>query len=438
DFYPWKTATSFRPVDSTTAWNATIDELCASFPGHQLRDIQPVLKSGHGVLERVRHSLQGHSACLENLLIFSDAEDFVDGHGLIDVLSDVPKDLLDSTDQFGPYKELTAQLADGKASALTMTATEGWKTDKFKFLPAISRAWMMAPDKRWYVFYEGDTYVVWDTVFRLLSMFDADQPHYFGSPSPGRDGTWFGNGGPGFILSRGAMKRLVKDDYRKSTGEWQGSAAMRKYWGELLGDCCGDSVLGWALHGSGVDLEGLWPMFNPHPLHGIPFADRYWCQPVLSLHKTFDEDVPKLWRWEWEHRKTFQPLLYHDLAMDYFNFTSLQTKQDWDNGEWDSFEPNADDPYEPQKTADTCASACQKATDCFQWTYHKKKCIFVRSIRYGRQKDPAAVAGDDATRWTDEDRRFIAGWDTRKIKSWMEERPCHQVEWVRPSTSRIF
>ncbi|KAF4548676.1 Hypothetical protein D9617_26g078890 [Elsinoe fawcettii] len=438
EFYEWATTTPYRPINETTAWNASIDELCRSFPQFQLHDVQPVLKSGHGVLERVRHSLRGHSACLDGLLIFSDAPDVIGGHPLIDVLGDIPESLMDSTDQTIPYRDLLAQLADDKPSALTMSATEGWKTDKFKFLPTISRAWMMAPEKRWYVFYEGDTYVVWDTVFRLLSMFDADKPHYFGSPSPGREGIWFANGGPGFILSREAVRRIVKDDYHKETGEWLGSAMVRKYWNDVAGDCCGDSVLGWVLHEAGVHLKGLWPLFNPHPLHGIPFSDLYWCQPVLSLHKTFDDDVPKLWRWEWANRRTFKPILYRDIAQDYFNFTSLETKKDWDNGEWDSFEPNADDPYEPHKTADTCASECDKAVDCLQWTYHKKKCIFVRTIRYGRQKDPTSVAGDDATHWTDEDRRFIAGWSTEKIQKWMDERPCHQVEWVRPSTSRIF
>lgn len=86
-----------------------------------------------------------------------------------------------------------------------MTGVEGWKTDKSKFLPSISRAWRMAPENRWFVFYEGDTHVVWDTAFRMMANFDADVPHYFGSPSPSRNGTWFANGGPGYIISRGAI-----------------------------------------------------------------------------------------------------------------------------------------------------------------------------------------------------------------------------------------
>lgn len=159
----------------------------------------------------------------------------------------------------------------------------------------------MSPEKQWYVFFEGDTYIVWDNVFRLLENFDADQPHYFGSPSPGRDGIWFANGGPGFILSRAAVRKLVRDDYTKD-GSYLGSRVSVKQWNETLVNCCGDSILGWALWEESLKLDGLWPMFNPHPPHGVPFSDLYWCQPVLTMHKPHEEDMHDLWRWEWQHR----------------------------------------------------------------------------------------------------------------------------------------
>jgi hypothetical protein len=31
-------------------------------------------------------------------------------------------------------------------------------------------------------------------------------------------------------------------------------------------DCCGDSVLGFVLYEKGIELSGMWPMFNAHPL----------------------------------------------------------------------------------------------------------------------------------------------------------------------------
>lgn len=144
-----------------------------------------------------------------------------------------------------------------------ITGKQGWELDKFKFLLSISRAWRMRPERRWYVFYEGDTFVVWDNVFRMLSNFDPDVPQYFGSPSPGREDngerTWFANGGPGYIISRAAMRSLVENDYDKSTGEYLGSKLTEQHWGDVLTDCCGDSVLGWSLWQAGVPLKGIWP-----------------------------------------------------------------------------------------------------------------------------------------------------------------------------------
>lgn len=71
----------------------------------------------------------------------------------------------------------------------------------------------MRPEKRWYVFYEDDTYIVWDNMFRLLANFDPDMPWYFGSPSPGARGLWIANGGPGHVLSWEAIRRVVEDDF---------------------------------------------------------------------------------------------------------------------------------------------------------------------------------------------------------------------------------
>lgn len=76
-----------------------------------------------------------------------------------------------------------------------------------------------------------------------------------------------------------------------------------QHWDTLLHDCCGDSVTGWALHNEGVDLSGLWPMFNPHPPHGLPFSDLYWCQPMIGMHKPKEDDVQGLFRWEHGHRQ---------------------------------------------------------------------------------------------------------------------------------------
>ena len=302
EFFDWTTISGFRfPFSQNEVVPTTIQEQCKWFPHDKLLEIQPVLKSGHGALKRVRSQLQGPAACLTNLLIFSDLDEEFQGHNVTDTIKDIPQRLIESDNQTLPYRHLKDIAANGTITGTELSRLQGWETDKFKFLPDVSRAWQMSPEKPWYVFFEGDTYIVWDNVFRLLHKFDPNTPHYFGSPSPGKNGTWFANGGPGFILSRAAMRKLIKDDYNKE-GEYLGSQLSVKHWHETLVNCCGDSILGWALWEEEVKLEGLWPMFNPHPPHGVPFADRYWCQPILSMHKPNEDDMNSLWQWEWQNR----------------------------------------------------------------------------------------------------------------------------------------
>lgn len=291
------TTSAFHPVSLPS--NITAADLCASFPSHLItsRSIQPVLKMGHGENpSQIAAQLSTVSSCFapEDLLIFSDLDqDLVVGHHAIDILAYLPPAYHDGNPDLDSYRALRALLEDGGEIEKDQdpTAKTGWKTDKYKFLLLIERAWTLKPGREWYVFYETDTYLVWDNVFRLLSLLDPAKPVYLGSPSPGREGTFFANGGPGFVLSRAAMESLL------SWGEE--SLAMRGM--EMVkGDCCGDSVLGWMLFEAGVGVSGLFPMFSPWAGEGTPYTQRAWCQPVVSLHKTGAAGVEGLWRWEGE------------------------------------------------------------------------------------------------------------------------------------------
>lgn len=323
EFFEWDTRTSFKPVEASDARAASVAELCNSFPTHLLKDIQPVLKTGHAVVQdRLPAQLQSVSACLDSLLIFSDLDEKFQGHEIIDTIADLPSDKEQrerAQEQLSSYFTLQEFAANNSLSGLNMTDLKGWKTDKFKFLPAISRAWKMRPERRWYVFYEDDTYVFWDNMFRLLEHFDADVPLYFGSPSPGcypepedhpEIQVWFGNGGPGFVLSREAMRRLVKHDWDPRTGEYLGARLQELHWEKTLKDCCGDSLLGCVLWMNDVTLSGLWPMFNVHPPRSMPFSKNIWCQPALTMHKPTAEDLTTMWRWEWEHRQVDVSLFF--------------------------------------------------------------------------------------------------------------------------------
>jgi len=321
EFYPFETASLFNPVSVPDAATAKPASLCASFPSYLTAHfIQPVLKLGHGEpRDRVEAHLDSVSACFsaDELLVFGDLDEEVGGRGVIDVLADLPASYYREEDNpdFAGYVAMREMRDNGTLDkdAEGMGRINGWKLDKYKFLPGIERAWTMRPGRDWYFFYETDTYVVWDNLFRFLGTLDPSREHYIGSPSPGRvdetkgegEGvkTWFANGGPGYVLSRAAVEKLLARRVSETTGRYLDEPLSVRWLDLLRRDCCGDSVIGWMLWAVGVKLEGYWPLFNPHPMHGVPYSDLYWCQPVVTLHKTRVEDMVELWRWEQGRRR---------------------------------------------------------------------------------------------------------------------------------------
>ncbi|KAF7558852.1 hypothetical protein G7046_g5313 [Stylonectria norvegica] len=456
--YPFTTTSSFFPV-SINPKGKTTEELCASFPKHLLETIQPVLKMGHGEsLAKIGGQLDSVSACFGNddLLIVSDLEETIRDYHVIDILADLPAGYYSDEPDFQHYlwqKEMKANGTLDKDKEATARIS-GWNLDKYKFLPMVERAWKSKPNKDFYFFFETDTYVFWDNTFRFLQTFDPETPLYMGSPSPGRHDpkkndvkTWFANGGEGFVLSRGAIKALL---HRKvgSDGRYLDPPLTEKWLPSLKGECCGDSLMGWAMWNVSVPLSGYWPLFNPHPLHRIPYSDPYWCQPVMALHKSTPEDMVDVWRWEFGQRQLDRPTTYADL----WNFRhpgKPEVKENWDNGDWDSWVAPPDAAVD---SFDACKTYCQEHDDCMQFNWRgrdEQKCLLTRTIQSGKARQPEKMKEleekDDAgnviptppdrkPRWTD----FKAGWMPDRIDKWRESRDCSTVQWVGPSIERIF
>lgn len=444
-----RTTSAFHPVSLPA--NTTAAALCASFPSHLLtsRSVQPVLKMGHGENpSQIAAQLATVSSCFspEDLLVFSDLDQPLGrDHHAINILAYLPEAYHLENPDLDAYNALQALLQDGEEDvdrARDPTAKTGWKTDKYKFLLLIERAWALKPGRAWYVFYETDTYLVWDNVFRLLSLLDPTEPVYLGSPSPGREGTFFANGGPGFVLSRAAMERLLS---RQGGGE---SLVMRGM--EMVkGDCCGDSVLGWMLWEAGVRVSGLFPMFSPWAGEGTPYTERAWCQPVVSMHKTGAGDVERLWRWEFEGRREGvslfrglvgfgsgfadndggqRPLLFADL-FEFYQVAGQETREDWDNSIWDRLAQGRDVPGD---SVEACVEACEADETCLQYLWRgekAKQCVLMPYISHGRKRaDETATGGF----------RFLSGWMVERIEAWKRRNTCGEDAWVSPSTERIY
>ncbi|QPG94026.1 hypothetical protein C2857_004098 [Epichloe festucae Fl1] len=457
DNYQFTSTSRFSPTTVDDAATASNKELCASFPKYMLNVVQPVLKVGHSEnQERLAAHFNTTSSCFtkDELLVVSDLDEVVHGHRAVDILGDLPASYYDlhKNRDFQSYLLQKEMRKNGTLNEQTQGTIDGWILDKYKFLPMVERAWLERPGKAFYFFYEPDTYVFWDNAFRFLQSFDPDTPIYMGSPSPGKHDesrdvkTWFANGGPGIVLSRGAIKALL---HRRvdPNGHYVDPPLTEKWQDLVSGECCGDSVLGWALWNVTVQVQGYWPMFNPHPLHGIPFSDLYWCQPVLTLHKTSPQDMHSLWRWEFSQRTLHRPMVYADVwCLQHPGEPSVL--ENWDNGDWDRWDPPAEAPV---NTFETCEQYCRRQDRCVQWTWRggdEKKCILMSSIRYGTARTPAFMDDGDKRetipqealgkktnrKWVD----YKSGWVETRIKEWRDQRKCQQVHWVGPSVSRIF
>ncbi|CEJ94762.1 hypothetical protein VHEMI10275 [[Torrubiella] hemipterigena] len=442
DFTPATQTSKFNPV-VLNGGQKTTKELCDTFPRHIARRIQPVLRIGHADVggATLKGQFESSSACFTSseLLVFSDWEDEVYGHKSIDVLARVSSWYYNSK-RFRHWKIYDAmKAADAKgqlAKAMKEKRFDGWKIDKFKFLPSIEQAWKLKPNKDFYVFYETDTYVFWDNMYRYLETLDPDSKIYMGSPSPGRrdphrkgQKIWFANGGPGYILSRGAMKALLGG--RTSMVR---NPISSKY-SQLLNDdeCCGDSVLGWVLWEAGVQLQGIWPMFTPYSANEIPYIEKVWCYPILTLHKTIPEDMGDLFNWEFANRNESRPLLYSD-TWDFYKPGSVARKPNWFGGHRGHFDPKKGVKV---KSADECQAACISEERCLQWTWQDlgfQRCILMDIIVYGNDA-PEAV---EKHGFFKKRVNYTTGWIQDRNKRVRDGLTCGPAKWTGPSMTRIY
>ncbi|GAB1312543.1 Chondroitin N-acetylgalactosaminyltransferase [Madurella fahalii] len=471
EFYPFETTSAFFPVAHHDAMNKTVEELCASFPHHLTHRIQPVLKMGHGENRTmIDAQLESVSACFDpdELLIFSDLDELIHGRHAIDILANLPRAYRDNDDEgnanpdYANYEAMYALARDGKLTVDNDPARgkNGWRLDKYKFLAEVERAWLMRPGRDFYVFYETDTYISWDNMFRFLSTLDPQSLLYMGSPSPGRRDekrkvdTWFANGGPGFVLSRGTMEKLLGRRSSPVSHQFTDPPFLLKWLDLLRRDPCGDSVLGWALWNADVPLSGFFPLFNTYAAHSIPYTDRLWCQPFLTMHKLKPEDMVGLWRWENSRRTLGLPLLYRDLY-EYLPVAALDIRYNWDNTNWDRQAPGQDTYMD---SLQACKKACEDSSLCLQYHWqgeHTKKCVLQRFINLGVARDPETVEkkvpdperdqgkdgvpdGERKFKVVEERMNYTSGWLKSRIELWVKEHMCSTPEWVYPSLERHY
>lgn len=285
---------------------------CHGLPG--ANDTLVILKTGAGEIEdKLPIHLETTFRCYPNFIIFSDWAETFRGNVVFDALEDVGSDLKDNHEDFDLYRrlqrggrtalapsELSGQLsrppgAGGKPS------NAGWNLDKYKFLPMVRRTLEEHPAKKWYLFIETDTYILWNTLLAYISALDATKPYYVGGQ------TWIGDvlfahGGTGFIVSRPALEMVVKE-YIDHKSEWE--TFTKNHW-------AGDCVLGKAFKDSGVPLTEAWPIWQGDDIGNMNYdrvdngIRRQWCAPTAAYHHISPPIVRDLWEFEqqWTSKKS--------------------------------------------------------------------------------------------------------------------------------------
>lgn len=377
---------------------------CDSLKG--LEDVFLVLRTGvNEALEKLPVHFNTTLRCLSpgGYGIWSDYEEMVGGHHVMNALDRIPQEIVDGHPDFEYYKHLqekgrgafSAEELDEWATAPNGASgrdTPGWKLDKWKFLPVVEKAYRQRPDAKWYVFAEGDTYLSWRNLLLWLSKMDASKPLYLGHEMQIGD-VIFAHGGSGYVISNPGVKQLL-DFVATKPGVYEEFTA-----GHWAGDC----VLGKALDDAGVKLswqhanlpgESPYNMDYNATFGGSPKRN-FWCYYVNAYHHISPHGINEAYRldqkWGLEHTK---PIRYSDVFRQLVQPQLYPRMENWDN--------QSEDEEGTKETFADCRQACQDDLECFQFMYNPtdSSCKTSATVKLGEKQD----------RHTKAEERVVSGW----------------------------
>jgi hypothetical protein len=383
-------------------------EECSPFTAGVMEGVTIVLKIGAGeVATQLPMYLNRLGRCKQDLLIFSDRKDNYNGFEIADALAHLRPEYKFNNPDFDVYDRIQAT---NNTEAKT---EEGWRLDKYKFLPMMEWTSYMRPESQWYVFLELDTYVNYDNIYRFLTSFNPKTAYYFGSPVWPKKKPIFAHGGSGFVLSRAALDKIIA--LGRMFGENKHFPGTHFFGVDVKEQCCGDAMLAQVLKKSGVSLRGYWPMFNGEKPFTMRFDNEQWCEAVMTMHHLSEDDFTRLSQWENARSHPERPLMFEEL------FTMIEPHLQEKAEDWSNMSEGVT--YKKSKSAaksfDKCHKACVKDGSCLQFEYSGTECRLGYSIRLGRHQ-----AREGERQWT-------SGWMLGRIKAFKQARsPCQGAHFV--------
>lgn len=385
-------------------------EECSPFTSGVMEGVTIVLKIGAGEAKtKLPAYLNRLGRCKQDLLIFSDRKATFQGFDIVDALSHIrPEYKWENTD-FDTYDSIQS------VNETTQKSPDGRKLDKYKFLPMMEWTSYLRPESQWYLFIETDTYVNYDNLYRFLTHFNFKSAHYFGSPVWPKKKSPFARAGSGFVLSRGALDKLMARG--RMFGDNHHFPGTHFFGEKVAESCCGDEMLAQVLKKSGVSLRGYWPMFNGDKPSTLRFGSEQWCEAITTMHQLQEEDFTSLSQWEGARKHPERALMFEEL------FTMIEPHLQAKADDWTNL--SEDKVYTKgvhTKSTANCEQACLKDTRCLQYEHTGSECRLSHSIRLGQQQLPR------------EDQKYVSGWILDRIKKFKKAHsPCQGAHFVHSS-----
>ncbi|KAJ9480307.1 hypothetical protein PHBOTO_003551 [Pseudozyma hubeiensis] len=313
-------------------------------------------------------------------LIYSDAADQIGKFTIHNALANVSDFVRHNPDFSRQYNQLHTLLDSHEDPS---SFSDGWNLDKWKFLYMWSDAFQRHPDAEWYIGYEADTFVLWDSLFQFLSTQVSSKETLFGCGSIlMRKHELFANGGCPYIISGALMRSTFGRDPNFAS----------RFDKEVEQSCCGDAELSIALRRSATvpirDLGDSGARFQNERPREIVFDAGNWCQPIVNFHHLKAWEIVELSNMENEIRKKKrdnETVLYSDvfayiiprnlkIALDASarNLTSevdlFPTKY-----HWQAFEIGERNTRKGRTSRDEqeCKVQCSQSDGCTTWLWSK-------------------------------------------------------------------
>ncbi|KAL2802562.1 hypothetical protein BJX63DRAFT_425971 [Aspergillus granulosus] len=349
-------------------------------------------------------------------------EEEFEGHHVQDVLSGISVEMQESAPEFEFYREVHRNqdrilefiLENSNDENASSFERKAWDLDKWKFLPSVQRALQSKPDAKWFVFIEGDTFLVWSNLLDWLAHLDWREPYFLGLPVTMED-QLFAYGGSGWVLSRAAIQQVTRhmaplmDHYEDFTNR----------------SSYGDLILGHIAEQSGLQLTDAWPLIQRETPSTMEYTKGIWCHPVVTFHHVDAKEIKEIWDLEQEiiavgdEHEVPPPILHFDV-FNHLVYPHLSARiYDWDNfsdGEERTLDAAGDEGFEG------CKRYCEEDTQCVQFRSTPKKCTLSRSITLGWEAD-----------WS---MSSTSGWMMERIDSMKASVSCEGGKWDIDSLDR--